>query len=229
MIKLNRSFLCHEKFTSIAPDGMWCDGDDSADYVVSGNCYEWYFSYPMRLRRIPSRVLEIGIRYGYSAVALMMGSLHRSRFVEYWGFDDGSYGVDPLEQIGRIESMFEPGSVGLLVKKINTQKIDRMSDVIGLFDIIHIDALHTADGEAEAHDLRLVAPLLQDGGIIIVDDATDGRTSMMELIPRVGDEIGMRWVYAPTFRGNVVLFKGELEDTMDVPDGSVDDPDGSVD
>ena len=222
MIEFNRAFLYCDDFMAVAPSALWCDGDEGADYVVSGNCYEWYLSYPMRLRRAPARILEIGIRYGYSAVTMMTGALQRSRFVEYWGFDDGSYGVDPMDQVERIASFFEPWSVGLVIRKMNTQSVDHLNGVVGLFDIIHVDALHTEDGEGEAHDLRLVAHLLHDDGIIIVDDATDGRSSMMDIIPRVGEELGFNWAYAPTFRGNIILFRGDIGNILDIPEGATE-------
>lgn len=223
MKRLNRGFLRCADFRAIAPHGMWHDGEENADYVASNNCYEWYLSYPLNLRRNTARILEIGVRYGYSAVAMMMGATSRSSLVEYWGFDDGSYGADPLQQKDRIQSLFSPGSIEMVLRRVNTQDVGRLDGVIGSFDILHVDALHTAGGEGEVHDLKLVAPFLKRGGIIIVDDATDGRASMMEVIPRVGSELGLNCVYAPTFRGNIILFEGNIDDVFDLPPDSIEE------
>jgi len=222
MLSLNRNFLCCDDFTEVAPKALWCEGEDRADYVLSRDYYEWYLSYAVHLRRQPKRILEIGLRYGYSAVAMMLGALRRSGFVECWAFDDASYGVDPLDQVERIEAMFDPGKVGLVFRRQDTRRIDRLGGTAGLFDIIHVDGFHASDASAEARDLKLVAPLLQPGGVIIVDDATDGRSSMLEVIPEVGRSLGLNWAYAPTCRGHILLFSGSLEETFDLPPGSIE-------
>lgn len=62
---------------------------------------------------------------------------------------------------------------------------DRLKDLNGmLFDFIYIDASHTAADTME--DMVLAFPLLDDGGIMIIDDYTWGDQMDFYNIPRPG-------------------------------------------
>ncbi len=222
MLTLNRRFLSCDDFPAIAPRALWLDGEDASDYAASRNYYEWYMTYPMRMSRRPSRMLEIGVRYGYSAVATIMGMFRRSRRVGYWGIDDASYGVDPIPQGDRIKSMFDAEAINTRIDRADTQSLGGLDSAMGRFDIIHLDGSHTHDGSGEVRDLELVLPLLAEGGIIVMDDVTDGRPTILGIAADAASRLGLNCVYAPTFRGHLLMFRGSFDEVMDVPPGSVE-------
>jgi 2-polyprenyl-3-methyl-5-hydroxy-6-metoxy-1,4-benzoquinol methylase len=122
---------------------------------------EWVDYYRMKLaiaRTIkPSTILEIGVRYGYSARAFLEGSPH-ARFVgidaDTPTFGGQSGAVDWAEQ--SLASQFDVSIV-----KVNSQDLNRFPGEV--FDLIHVDGQQ--DGDGTFHDLDLA--LLQARYILV--------------------------------------------------------------
>jgi hypothetical protein len=144
-------------------------GDYEADWMTGGNYYEWYYTYANILR--PKYILEIGVRYGYSAMSIIAGYPGVRGCVL---IDNGCGGV-PVEcgvsNLCRFCERYWPDSSRSIVGlDRDTQKLMQLpGDLMPeKFDLIHIDAEHTTTGVL--HDLELTWPLLAVGGVVIVDD-----------------------------------------------------------
>ena len=172
-------------------------GEENTEYVLSGSCYEWYYTYAVLTR--PGRVLEIGVRYGYSAIALLLGWPAVRELVL---IDDGSYGVTINESLAAIRCVAP--AVDVRACMLNTQSVNHLP-ASGEFDLVHVDGDHTYYGAF--HDLSLVAPLMSPTGLIVLDD--------VDYIPRVAraarDFMAHHRefvvTYVPTYRGHYLLHR----------------------
>ena len=68
-------------FDKVPRDFFLEDGNKGAEYIRSGNCYEWKYAVSAFLK--PKSVLEIGVRYGYSLASFAFGSPKLER-IEGW-------------------------------------------------------------------------------------------------------------------------------------------------
>lgn len=117
----------------------------------------------------PKSVLEIGVRYGYSGIAICQGAYDAGRFkVYYTGMDwEGvayrSNGV-AKENFLRFASFAEAQ-----IHFINTQLEPWPESVLtDRFDFINVDGDHSFAGALK--DMQACWPLLLPGGIMTVDD-----------------------------------------------------------
>lgn len=144
--------------TAIHPDDqktMFAEWEAVAQY------YGIKHSLAMRVR--PARILEIGVRRGYSAFAFLSGAWTS----EYLGIDalNGTYGgtTDCYKWAERLLANFP--NVTLL--HADTQKMDRLFTT-EKFDLVHVDGDHSEAGAL--HDMELVWPQVRRGGLMVVDD-----------------------------------------------------------
>lgn len=135
--------------------------DCQCKHVICGNYYEWYYSYARQYK--PRRVLEIGVRWGYSVIAMYLGS---SSIDEFFLVDSEVDGIRLDDAIWNIRRLIK-GDAVIKALCVDTQKTASLG-FDGMFDIIHIDGHHSASGIT--HDLNLVYPLFSPKGIIICDD-----------------------------------------------------------
>jgi len=159
----------------------------------SGNYYEWYFSYAQTLR--PRTILEIGVLYGYSSIAMIMGHPEIERL---YLFDNGTYGVPIAEAVAHIGRFFK-GKI--IPAPQDTQKAAalRLPEKI---DLIHVDGDHSPRGLA--HDLDLVLPHLASKGLIVADDVTNV-PELRGICMDFAAAKGLVGQYIPTFRGHILL------------------------
>ena len=150
-------------------------------YIKSGNCYEWY--YALAQYYAPKSIYEIGNRFGYSAIALMMGA---PKTCQFHGLDieQGIHGGSPNS--GKIlkknlRSMKLLGRCNLI--KGDSQQMDRID---GHMDLVHIDGDHTYRGAL--HDMSL---FVDSFGVMLVDDynsSADVRRAADEYIKKHGHD-----------------------------------------
>jgi hypothetical protein len=183
---------------AIAPDDIAIlgdalqDCDRGEDYLQGKRSYAWYWAIGRVLK--PATVAEIGVRFGYSAIAIGK-AMDRAC---YFGFDNEQYVPGSLA-IARasLERVYEP--VGL--HAIDTQTVE--SDLghwlprtgVNLF---HIDGDHTFNGADK--DLWLAQRSTKQGGFILVDDI-DWHPDVKEAADQFCEREGYTPVYLPTFRG----------------------------
>ncbi len=159
----------------------------------SRNYYEWYYSYAQALQ--PTTVLEIGVLYGYSSIAMIMGHPGIQRL---YLFDMGAYGTPLTEGTANITRIFK----GMIhPRAVNTQTLLSL-DVPELIDLIHVDGDHTPKGLA--HDLDLVLPCLAPKGLIVVDDVT-ACAGLRDVCMHFAASHGLVAQFVPTFRGHILL------------------------
>tara|TARA_R110002096_G_scaffold186882_1_gene366030 strand:+ start:2322 stop:2906 length:585 start_codon:yes stop_codon:yes gene_type:complete len=131
-------------------------------FLQHPNYYGLYYDIGMKMK--PRGILEIGVRFGYSALSMILGCEGKTNFI----------GIDA--------EMYNPGSNSVATESIKsvikgTCSIDNINTAhiksINLShefkpDIIHVDACHTELGMI--HDLNLVLPHMNDHTALIVDD-----------------------------------------------------------
>ena len=116
----------------------------------------------------PESILEIGVRYGYSAHALLLGAELKARYLGV-DCDDGALngmGEPTLEWAQTMLIRTVPGLNMPAFIKTNTQTKDLLQLVPWHFDLVHVDADHSYHGCLR--DLR--AAWARCSGTILVDD-----------------------------------------------------------
>lgn len=165
---------------------------DSYDYVWSGNCFEWYYAIGKFLQ--PKTFLEIGVRFGFSFLPLMIGS----QKLEYCvGWDNEEYGnnkyaIENIKQYYKGNAKFEI----LTVDSHDFVKLPMF------FDIVSIDGDHTYNGKIL--DLELT---LGNSKYVIIDDYDyhrDVRNATDFFIEKYEDKI-LSCHYFKSFRGTLLI------------------------
>jgi FkbM family methyltransferase len=154
----------------------------------------------------PMKIVEIGVRLGYSAHAFLHGA---PLGASYTGFDivGGDHGGTKIAGLEYPETILKrdfPKSEIRLVK-MNTQKVDDLG--LADVDFFHVDGDHTTAGAL--HDMEMAWKALRAGGVMVVDD--------YDFLPKVkvavdgfiaAHQIGMeRCEYRKTFRGDMIMVK----------------------
>jgi len=105
----------------------------------------------------PKSILEIGVRFGYSAAAF----LHGSPAASYLGIDNDSdtFGGTP-GAIQWARQMLRDKQATFVIA--NSQTLNRFPG--GVYDLIHVDGQQ--DGDGTYHDLKLA---VKQGRIVLVD------------------------------------------------------------
>jgi predicted O-methyltransferase YrrM len=153
----------------------------------------------------PNKIVEIGVRLGYSAHAFLCAMPRAS----YTGFDivggrHGGTDIAGLEYPDQILKRDFPEATIRLVKQ-NTQE----TKDLGLADVdfFHVDGDHSFEGAS--HDMALAWKALRSGGVMVVDD--------YDFLPRVRKAVDiflanhraemMNHEYIKSFRGDVIMVK----------------------
>jgi predicted O-methyltransferase YrrM len=159
--------------------------------------------YDIAAKVCPSSILEIGVRFGYTGLAMLLGCGGKATYV---GFDNESYGeVEPnsyaLKQLKQVCKLV------VHVFTLDTQATKELPVPAGTkIDLIHVDGCHTP--KAVLHDLSLVSKYVHSGTYIIVDDTNHhGVTEIGDVTRRWAEEHGYEWVEFLEHCGRIVLKK----------------------
>jgi len=148
--------------------------------IPVGECYPPeiftnYFSYygGMVQKFKPRRFLEIGCRYGYTAIVVCEAALSAGVApFEYLGIDDESYPPARGVTVGSCEwanRNFAALSLDNMARAVKWNSITKgLPTNCGTFDMIHVDGNH--DYPWPGHDLRLAWNVLNEGGFLLFDD-----------------------------------------------------------
>lgn len=135
-------------------------------FVDAHDTYTWYRAVAMALQ--PHRIAELGVRYGYSAIAMIRGARPDS-FVGIDGEADGvSSNGTALKNITNSPNTTDVTRLThVTIHAFNTHtQFKPIIDTIGKCDMIHVDADHSREGIMRELDIaRRVC-----SGTILVDD-----------------------------------------------------------
>jgi Methyltransferase domain len=133
---------------------------ENSRMVAEQRVYGWYAAYGAAFR--PKAILEIGVRRGYGAYALISGAGESvSRYV----------GIDMELDIpgSNIIAKTILQNLGISdVSLINANTQNEFPALQESFDLIHIDGDHSMEGAL--NDIANTVPLLTTGGVIVLDD-----------------------------------------------------------
>lgn len=109
----------------------------------------------------PRRILEIGVRAGYSAWAFLSACPD----AKYLGIDaeNNKHGGAGGPWLWWAEQLLRDFDIEL--RKQDTQKLTKID---GSFDLIHIDGDHSTKGAL--HDMEICWPSVNKDGVMLVDD-----------------------------------------------------------
>ena len=146
-------------------------GDAGCDFLTSDNYYSWYYHVGAVLK--PRKIVEFGVRYGYSLKALLDGSGVPWENCAVVAVDDERDGVRTLDIF---EKYFRDRHIFLLDlwrRDTQTLPVVEFVNTVGVqLDLAHVDAWHTEDGCY--HECELAYAAVRPGGFVLVDDALPG-------------------------------------------------------
>ena len=150
----------------------------------------------------PSRILEIGVRAGYSALAFLSACPDAT----YTGFDaeNGKHGGQGGPWTPWAVKLLQDYHVTIWAD-IDTQKLANIPTMHGTFDFIHIDGDHTTKGVL--HDMTLCWPVLNKGGVMIVDDYSYIDDVHEGVDQFIDENPAIRVEFRESLRGEVLFFK----------------------
>ena len=142
----------------VHPDDRW--------FVDEHDTYTWYRAVAIKFQ--PRRIAELGVRYGYSAIALIRGARPDS-FVGIDGEADGV--ISNSTALKNITDSRNTTDVTRLTRvtihAFNTRaQFHAVIAAIGLCDMIHVDADHSPEGILLELD---IARQVCDGTILVDD------------------------------------------------------------
>jgi predicted O-methyltransferase YrrM len=143
---------------SVVPKEFFIEiGTAHDEYILSGNYYEWYYAIAKFFN--PHKILEIGVRYGYSLGSMLAGASNCKTAV---GYDIDSYVENGLNISEQNIGAYIQTKAKINLRLENSQGIQGFKEK---FDLAHIDGDHSYEGKI--HDLNLCAKCSK---IIILDD-----------------------------------------------------------
>ena len=134
-------------------------------FIDTDETYTWYRA--IAAAKAPKQILELGVRYGYSGIAMLQGARWAGAMANYVGVDGEVDGVVSSE-IARLNLR---GYECIQILKLNTRNVDIVNagiNGLGTFDIVHIDGNHSVDGVRNEMGIALMWS--RPKGLIVVDD-----------------------------------------------------------
>jgi len=162
--------------------------------------YQEYYGvkYNIAKKYAPSTILEIGVRAGYSAYSLLSACPD----AKYIGIDaeNGTHGGQNGPWMWWAKKILGDFNTEFVVA--DSQKL---SEIDGSYDFIHIDGDHTTGGVV--HDLKICWPALNKGGVILVDDY-DYINSVRKGVDVFASKSCLEKKYIKSLRGEIVFENG---------------------
>lgn len=165
----------------------------------------------------PRHVLEIGVRYGYSGIALCLGAIaagveapiYHGCDAEYFAGPDGYRNYRSNAVAAENFRRFVPG-VEAHLHSMNTVAHGLPPEVlVQQFDLVNVDGDHSYAGCLK--DLRQTWPLLAPTGVVIVDDTgmADVKRAILVFLDEVDEAVHYMW--HSNERGFFILKRGGID------------------
>jgi len=178
----------------IETKGIIFQGDDPVYFKqeLKTNYYNFYYSYGRHFK--PKNIYEIGVRTGYTAYFLLLGS----KALKYRGIDLETYKVDSTKLALKLLKQV-CNNIDISICDSHTLKaLDEK------YDLIHIDGDHSYDGKIQ--DLELSLNNLSDNGVIIVDDYNSKLgVEVKKATDFFVNKYKLNIMSLPTFTGHAIL------------------------
>ena len=184
--------------------------DLKEDWFNNANYYDWYYSFGHYFK--PKRILELGVRYGYSLACMTRGCLDNKGEIEK------VYGVDFDGEALKItkkafQKAFKGVPIELLTQGTHGTTIEHTDGKP--VDLVHVDASHSWHVIGE---LEVAFNMVRSGGTIIIDDVGSFETHSDFITMKKGyldaflDEkiyanLIKNQYYLNTYRGTYVITK----------------------
>jgi hypothetical protein len=175
-------------------------------FLLANRTYGWY--YAVGAVKSAGRILETGVKYGYSAIAMCKGAcISVGEFPYFVGIDAEADGIvcNPIATA----AFGELGIQHRIIRE-NTRHLKMDRDSLGVsFDIVHVDADHSPEGIAQ--ELMLAELFVRPDGLILVDDVD---APHIDLAARnFARSVGCEPFLLPTQHGLLVIPMGK-KDTL---------------
>ena len=132
-------------------------------FVDIYDTYTWYRAIGTAVA--PRSILELGVRFGYSAIAMIKGAqLAGVQEIAYTGLDAEVDGIE--SNVIAAENIERVTGIKPVIIKVNTS--DTQLPCFPVCDIVHVDGDHSVIGIAT--ELVIAEMFVSDDGIILVDD-----------------------------------------------------------
>ncbi|MHA1948697.1 MAG: class I SAM-dependent methyltransferase [Candidatus Thorarchaeota archaeon] len=162
-------------------------------YITDGNYYEWYYTVAQHYK--PTSYLEIGVRFGYSTLAVLAGASGSVELMR--GYDNESYEKGSNAKASANINKFAGDDVDV---NIITQSTQELNSIDGFWDLVHVDGAHGYGGCQ--HDMDL---LIDKCKVMIIDDYSSMcRKSVDDYVKEHSDKISKSYSIN-TDRGLMVL------------------------
>jgi len=159
----------------------------------------------------PKKIFEIGIRYGYSAAALLWCNSEASYTGLDWFQRGNNFSLTSTEQYQLLSLMLKSWypqaeiSVNMgdsFVESVQNNWCERLGDQI---DLVNVDGDHSFDGCL--NDLLFAGKLVKDGGYLLVDDYTNPKYSddIKKAISEFSNKYDTELVVFPSWRGDALI------------------------
>jgi len=168
--------------------------------------YEYYRNkYDMLSEIECSKMCEIGVRYGYSAISFLTAH----PIAEYMGIDwiSGEHGGVQEDTFRYVYPMLAKEFPEAVISLVHANTQEMVSLPTNEFDFIHIDGDHTYEGAG--WDMRIAWESLKHGGMMLIDDykaLKEIQHAVNDFIISRGDQI-KQYNLVDTFRGDFRIWK----------------------
>jgi hypothetical protein len=174
-------------------------GDDFLTQGGEPGTYAWYWG--LGAAKAPQRIMEFGVRYGYSAIAMARGAL-------WAGVTPRYYGVD-LEADGIASNPIAEAAIRSFIPDVRLIQMDtkQVADTVaalngfGCPEIIHIDGDHS--GEGIRAEIAIAKMYIRPNGLILIDDCDV--LHVRQAAEELAAEYGIPLLMLPTTHGLAVI------------------------
>lgn len=192
--------------------------DKEQEWYKSNNYYSNY--YDLSLFYKPKSILEFGVRYGYSALCMIKGSLDSGNTsISFLGIDNEDEENSNTIASNNLDKFSTLNNCKIDYEIMNKQILELNKDTFKTlhYDLIHLDANHSYK---VLHEIQILWSALKNEGIMIIDDmgSYESWTDWIRTKRNYIDNFLQRYIsfnqidyinYSNTYRGTYIIKKSK--------------------